>query len=96
MAALLVPQGMAYAELAGLPAVNGLYASFIPLLIYAVLGSSRQLALGPTATVAVLTATVIEPLSDGNPTQASPWRRRLPCSLVASAFLLVCSAVGSW
>ena len=70
VAALLIPQGMAYAELAGLPAVNGLYASFIPLLIYAVLGSSRQLALGPTATVAVLTATVIEPLSDGNPTQA--------------------------
>ena len=70
VAALLIPQGMAYAELAGLPAVNGLYASFIPLLIYAVLGSSRQLALGPTATVAVLTATVIEPLSDGSPTQA--------------------------
>ena len=70
VAALLIPQGMAYAELAGLPAVNGLYASFIPLLIYAVLGSSRQLALGPTATVAVLTATVIEPLSDGSPSQA--------------------------
>ncbi len=70
VAALLIPQGMAYAELAGLPAVNGLYASFIPLLIYAVLGSSRQLALGPTATVAVLTATVIEPLSDGSPGQA--------------------------
>ncbi len=70
VAALLIPQAMAYAELAGLPAVSGLYASFIPLLIYAVLGSSRQLALGPTATVAVLTATVIEPLSDGSPTEA--------------------------
>lgn len=70
VAALLIPQGMAYAELAGLPAVNGLYASFIPLLAYALLGSSRQLALGPTATVAVLTATVIEPLSGGSATQA--------------------------
>ena len=70
VAALLIPQGMAYAELAGLPAVNGLYASFIPLLAYALLGSSRQLALGPTATVAVLTATVIEPLSGGSTTQA--------------------------
>ncbi len=70
VAALLVPQGMAYAELAGLPAVNGLYASFIPLLAYALLGSSRQLALGPTATVAVLTATVIEPLSGGSATKA--------------------------
>ena len=54
VAALLVPQGMAYAELAGLPPVSGLYASFVPLLAYALLGSSRQLALGPTATVAVL------------------------------------------
>ena len=70
VAALLIPQGMAYAEFAGLPAVNGLYASFIPLLVYALLGSSRQLALGPTATVAVLTATVIEPLSGGSATQA--------------------------
>ena len=52
------------------PAVNGLYASFIPLLVYALFGSSRQLALGPTATVAVLTATVIEPLSHGNASQA--------------------------
>ena len=70
VAAVLVPQGMAYAELAGLPAVTGLYASFIPLLAYALLGSSRQLAVGPTATVAVLTATVIAPLSNGNPSLA--------------------------
>ena len=70
VAAVLVPQGMAYAELAGLPAVNGLYASFVPLLAYALLGSSRQLALGPTATVAVLTATVIAPLSNGSASQA--------------------------
>ncbi len=50
--------------------MNGLYASFIPLLASALLGSSRRLALGPTATVAVLTATVIEPLSGGSATQA--------------------------
>ena len=78
MAAILVPQGMAYAELAGLPAVNGLYASFVPILAYAsALGSSRQMALGPTATVAVLTATLaVEPLgSDGNASllRRSPW-----------------------
>lgn len=70
VAALLVPQAMAYAELAGVPPVSGLYASFIPLLAYALLGSSRQLALGPTATVAVLTATVIEPLTNGSAAQA--------------------------
>jgi len=70
VAALLVPQGMAYAELAGLPAVAGLYASLVPLVAYALLGSSRQLAVGPTATVAVLTATAIAPLAGGNPTKA--------------------------
>jgi len=70
VAALLVPQSMAYAELAGLPAVTGLYASLVPLLGYALLGSSRQLAVGPTATVAVLTATVIAPLDRGDPTKA--------------------------
>lgn len=70
VAALLVPQAMAYAELAGLPAVTGLYASLVPLVVYALLGSSRQLSVGPTATVAVLTATVLAPLAAGNPASA--------------------------
>lgn len=55
VAVMLVPQGMAYALLAGLPPVIGLYASTIPLLIYAFLGSSRQLAVGPVAIVSLLT-----------------------------------------
>jgi SulP family sulfate permease len=70
VAALLVPQAMAYAELAGLPAVTGLYASLVPLVIYAFVGTSRQMAIGPTATVAVLSATIIGPLAKGNETQA--------------------------
>ncbi|MGJ9384616.1 SulP family inorganic anion transporter [Salipaludibacillus sp. CF4.18] len=49
VAIMLIPQGMAYAMLAGLPPVIGLYASTIPLLVYALLGSSRQLAVGPVA-----------------------------------------------
>lgn len=49
VAVLLIPQAMAYALLAGLPPVVGLYASFLPLLTYAVFGSHRQLAVGPTA-----------------------------------------------
>ncbi len=53
---MLIPQGMAYALLAGLPAVYGLYASTFPLIIYALLGSSRQLAVGPVAMVSLLTA----------------------------------------
>jgi sulfate permease, SulP family len=54
VAIMLVPQGMAYAVLAGMPPVYGLYASIVPLLLYAVLGTSRQLAVGPVAMVSLL------------------------------------------
>ena len=53
---MLVPQGMAYAMLAGLPPQVGLYGAMLPLVIYALLGSSRQLAVGPVAVVALMTA----------------------------------------
>lgn len=51
---MLVPQGMAYSMLAGLPPIYGLYASTIPLILYALMGTSRQLAVGPVAMVALL------------------------------------------
>src|SRR6056297_3903817 len=51
---MLIPQGMAYALLAGMPPVYGLYASIVPVLMYAVLGTSRQLAVGPVAMVSLL------------------------------------------
>ena len=60
--AMLVPQGMAYALLAGLPPEIGLYASTLPLLAYALLGTSRQLAVGPVAIVSLLTASALAPL----------------------------------
>lgn len=67
VAAYAVPQVMAYAELAGLPAVVGLYAILVPLVLYAVLGSSRQLSVGPESTTALLTAAAIGPLAAGDP-----------------------------
>lgn len=57
VAVMLIPQGMAYAMLAGLPPIVGLYASVFPLLAYAFLGTSRQLAVGPVAMVSLLVAT---------------------------------------
>ena len=54
VAIMLIPQGMAYAILAGLPPVYGLYASIIPLILYAVFGTSKQLAVGPVAMVSLL------------------------------------------
>ena len=63
VALVLVPQSMAYAQLAGLPAYVGLYASFLPVIIAALFGSSRQLATGPVAIVSLMTATALEPLT---------------------------------
>jgi len=59
VALVIVPQSMAYAQLAGLPAEQGLYASFLPVMIAALLGSSRQLATGPVAIVSLLTAAAV-------------------------------------
>ncbi|MGD2185427.1 MAG: SulP family inorganic anion transporter [Desulfobacterales bacterium] len=63
VALVLIPQSLAYAELAGLPPYYGLYASFLPPLVAALFGSSRQLATGPVAVVSLLTATALEPLA---------------------------------
>ena len=64
---MLIPQGMAYALIAGVPPVYGLYASLVPLILYALFGSSRQLAVGPVAIVALLVATAVAPLAGGDP-----------------------------
>ncbi len=62
LAAILVPQGMAYAELAGLPAVTGLYTTIACLVGYAVLGPSRVLVLGPDSSISPLILAAITPL----------------------------------
>jgi len=67
VALVLVPQSMAYAQLAGLPPYYGLYASFLPGIIAALFGSSRQLATGPVAVVSLLTASALEPIAGANP-----------------------------
>ena len=55
---MVIPQSLAYALLAGLPAQVGLYASIMPLVIYAVFGTSRTLAVGPVAVASLMTAAV--------------------------------------
>ena len=66
---MLIPQGMAYAMLAGLEPIHGLYAVTIPLLLYAIFGTSRQLAVGPVAMVSLLTAAGIASLNADSPEQ---------------------------
>lgn len=63
VALVLIPQSMAYAQLAGLPAYYGLYAAFLPPAVAALFGSSRQLATGPVAVVSLLSAAALEPLA---------------------------------
>ncbi|MCK9386864.1 MAG: SulP family inorganic anion transporter [Sulfuritalea sp.] len=63
VALVLVPQSMAYAQLAGLPAYYGLYAAFLPVIVAALWGSSNQLGTGPVAVVSLLTASSLAPLA---------------------------------
>ena len=63
VAAYLVPQVMAYAEVAGLPAITGLWAAVGPLAVYALLGSSRQLSVGPESSTALMTAVAVGALA---------------------------------
>ena len=67
VAAVTVPVGIANAQLAGLPPATGLYASILPLLAYAVFGTSPQLVIGASAAAAALVASAIAPLAGGDP-----------------------------
>ena len=65
VAAYLVPQVMAYATLAGLPPITGLWAAVVALAAYAIFGSSGQLSVGPESTTALMTAAVVAPVAGG-------------------------------
>ncbi|KAF6148854.1 hypothetical protein GIB67_014225 [Kingdonia uniflora] len=63
---MLVPQAMSYAKLAGLHPIYGLYSSFVPIFVYAIFGSSRQLAIGPVALVSLLVSNVLGGIADSS------------------------------
>ena len=84
---MLIPQSLAYAMLAGLPPQVGLYASVAPLLLYALLGSSRVLAVGPVAVVSLMTATAIgQHASPGSPEY---WAVAITLAFLSGALLLL-------
>ncbi len=91
VAAYLVPQVMAYATLAGLDPVVGLWGCLLPLVVYAVLGSSRLLSIGPESTTAIMTAAALAPLAAGDPgvyaTQAAL------CAVLVGALCLVAAVL---
>jgi MFS superfamily sulfate permease-like transporter len=71
LATILVPVGIAYATASGLPGIYGLYATIIPLLVYALFGPSRILVLGPDSALAAVILGVVLPLSGGDPFRAA-------------------------
>ncbi|MEX1288233.1 MAG: SulP family inorganic anion transporter [Acidimicrobiia bacterium] len=89
LAAMLIPQGMAYAELTGLPAITGIYTTIAALVAYALVGPNRRLVLGPDSSLAPVIAAVILPLAAGNADQAVALAASL--SILAGA---VCLAAG--
>lgn len=91
VAAYMIPQVMAYAEVAGLPAVVGLWALIGPLLVYSIFGSSRQLSVGPESTTALMTALAVSSLAGvtaGHPTD--PARQATLAAVLAITTGLVC------
>ena len=72
VAAMVIPQGMSYANLAGLPQVYGLYGAFLPCLVYSLFGTSKQLVVGPVAVTSILLANGLENIFPGNPNSQDP------------------------
>jgi high affinity sulfate transporter 1 len=89
MTTMLVPVGIAYAEASGVPGINGLYATIVPLLAYAVFGPSRILVLGPDSALAAVILAVVAPLSAGDPQRAVA-----PAGMMAIISGVVCIAAG--
>lgn len=94
LASLLVPQGMAYAELAGLPAITGLYTSILCLIGYAAFGPSRILVLGPDSALGSMIAATVLPLTaaGGDPAKAVVYASAL--ALMVGALILVGARAG--
>jgi sulfate permease, SulP family len=88
VAAYMVPQVMAYAEVAGLPAITGLWAAVAPLVAYAILGSSRQLSVGPESSTALITATAVGVLVAGDQQNYAGTAAAL--ALAVGAICLIC------
>jgi high affinity sulfate transporter 1 len=89
VAAVAVPIAIAYSQLAGVPPVHGLYASILPLVAYAFLGTSRQLIVAPDAATCAVVATIVAPLAAGDPS------RTIPLTMVLTMLTgLFCIAAG--
>jgi len=91
VAMMMIPQGMAYALVAGLPPVTGIYASILPPVVYALFGTSMTQSVGPMAIVSLMTAAIIGPMAAAGSGLYSVLAAQL--ALVAGAVLLLCGVL---
>lgn len=84
---MLVPQSLAYAQLAGMPLQSGLYASVLPMIAYAIFGSSTTLSVGPVAVISLMTATALSGLEIADP--AAYWLLSAWLALISGAVLML-------
>ncbi|MGS0686395.1 SulP family inorganic anion transporter [Nakamurella sp. GG22] len=94
VAAYLIPQVMAYAELAGLPPVVGLWSIIGPLAVYTFLGTSRQLSIGPESTTALMTAVALMPIAAGDPGRYATLATTLALAVAGLCFLARLARLG--
>src|ERR1700741_1361493 len=90
VAMMMIPQGIAYALVAGVPPVTGIYASILPPIIYALFGSSMTQSVGPMAIVSLMTAAVVAPLAPAGSRLYMVLAAQL--ALVSGVVLLLCGA----
>src|SRR6516164_9700906 len=87
-AAVVIPKSMAYTSVAGLPLQVGLYTAFVPMIIYAILGTSRVLSVSTSSTIAILTAAELSSVAHGGD-QAALLRATATLTLLVGAMLVV-------
>ena len=87
---------MAYAEVAGLPAIVGLWAVVAPLAVYAILGSSNQLSVGPESTIALMTATAVGAMVAGSPGRYAETAAALAIAVGVLCVLGCIGRLGFW
>jgi len=96
VALILVPQSMAYAQLAGLPVVYGLYAGFLPVIVAALWGSLRQLHTGPTAMLSLMSAAALLPYAAAGSEAFIALSVMLALMVGILRLALACSASACW
>src|SRR5512147_1697095 len=87
-AAVVIPKAMAYATIAGLPVEVGLYTAFLPMVVYALLGTSRMLSVSTTTTIAILGAAAIGPVMQASPGTSAVTATATLAALVGAILLV--------